>query len=256
VIKKTDIPNDTITYAKMQNAAADNVVIGNILGEGEAFQELTAAQLAGVVDSELLIDEDDMSSDTDTKAPTQQSTKAYVDAEVAANAPDVVLLSSQTASSSSSIDFTGLSSTYHTYEIHCANVAPGTDSSYFGIRTSTDGGSSYDSGSSAYEYQAQGAVNTTQGGSGGSATYMRLSYIPIGSDTNEQINGIITVLNPSAAQYTHAISRFSAMNTSGGDLTIIHACGYRASTTAVDAVQVLFNTGNIASGTFKLYGYK
>src|SRR5690606_10273743 len=53
----------------------------------------------GVAD-ELLIDEDDMASDSDTKAPTQQSVKAYVDASIAASQrydPNIALLALELA---------------------------------------------------------------------------------------------------------------------------------------------------------------
>jgi hypothetical protein len=255
VIKKTDIPNDTITYAKMQNAVADNVVLGNILGAGEAFQELTSAQVAGIVDGELLIDEDDMASDTDAKAPTQQSTKAYVDGAVAANAPDVVLLDTQTASNSASIDFTGLSATYTRYEIQYTNVVPATDGARIGLRTSTDGGSTFDSGASDYNSQNHGHVSTTDSSSAYTGTYIRLALAGTGNGANEMCSGVVQIIHPSASAYTHTLHQAVYWSTLGA-LNASYGSAYRASTTAVDAAQILFDTGNITSGTFKLYGYK
>ncbi len=77
MIKKTDIPNDTITYAKMQNAVADNVVLGNILGAGKAFQELASSDVYSLVSSDitsnLVIDEDDMASNSSTKFPRSKA---------------------------------------------------------------------------------------------------------------------------------------------------------------------------------------
>jgi hypothetical protein len=255
VIKKTDIPNDTITYAKMQNAEADNVVIGNILGAGKAFQELTSAQVAGIVDGELLIDEDDMASDTDTKAPTQQSTKAYVDNEIAANATGVVLLDTQTASSSASIDFTGLSSTYTRYEIQYTNVVPATYGARIGLRTSTDGGSTFDSGASDYTSQNHAQSGGADSAASYTGTYIRLTLAGSGTGSNEVCSGVVQVINPTASAYTHTLHH-ALYWTSLGAFNTSYGAAHRASTTAVDAVQILFDTGNIASGTFKLYGYK
>ena len=65
-------------------------------------------------------------------------------------AGDLVKISSSTASASSSIAFTGLSSTYIAYILFYFNVAPATNAVTMLLRTSTDNGSSYDSGSSDY----------------------------------------------------------------------------------------------------------
>jgi hypothetical protein len=256
VIKKTDIPNDTITYAKMQNAVADNVVIGNVLGAGEAHQELTAAQLAGVVDGELLIDEDDMSSDTDTKAPTQQSTKAYVDAQISANAPDVVLIDTQTASTSSTISFTGLSSTYAKYVVELLGVTPDTDTVTLQLRTSTDNGSSYDSGASDYSWtRIVTKSNTIAAAQDTADDSIELHAFPTGTGTNDVVNGSVTIFDPSATTYTMIRSDFSTIDDDDA-ITLGSYVGVRLSAADVDAIQFSFDSGNIASGTFKLYGYK
>ena len=56
----------------------------------------------------------------------------------------LVLLSTQTASSSATISFTtGLDSTYDSYEFHFINVRPATDSVGFEFQGSTNSGSSY-----------------------------------------------------------------------------------------------------------------
>lgn len=50
-------------------------------------QNLTGAVLradTSTIDFSFVIDEDDMASDLDTKVPTQQSVKAYVDAQIVA----------------------------------------------------------------------------------------------------------------------------------------------------------------------------
>ena len=65
------IADGSITYAKIQDVTADR-----LLGRTTAG--------AGVVEEVPLLDEDDMASDSATAVPTQQSVKAYVDAEVGA----------------------------------------------------------------------------------------------------------------------------------------------------------------------------
>lgn len=55
---------------------------------------------------QFVIDEDNMSSDSATKVPTQQSVKAYVDTEIAAN--DWTYATPQATTSGTEFDFTGL----------------------------------------------------------------------------------------------------------------------------------------------------
>jgi len=102
------IAADAVTYDKIQNVVADNVILGNNSGAGGIVDELTAVEVrtiinvedgADVTDStnvnaagatmnndtdisgnDWFLDEDDLTSDSATKAPSQQSVKAYVDA--------------------------------------------------------------------------------------------------------------------------------------------------------------------------------
>jgi hypothetical protein len=56
----------------------------------------------------------------------------------------LVLLSTQTASSSASLSFTsGIDSTYDSYVFKFINIHPATDAVYFQFNLSTDGGSNY-----------------------------------------------------------------------------------------------------------------
>ena len=250
-INKTDIINNAVTYEKIQKATADKVILGNVSGADEDLVELDASQAAGLVRDELLIDEDDFASDSDTKAPTQQSTKAYVDAQIPEQ--DVVLLDSQTVSGVASVDFTGLSSDYHTYELRCSNVSPTVNARDFGLRFSSDGGSNWDSGSSDYTTQSFAASNTSRSAASSNGSYISLSN-PMGALANELVHTVVTIFNPSASTYSHVRSDYTQINSSGNPEVGMRS-GYRLSTSSMDAVQVLSPSANI-NGTFKLYGYK
>ena len=49
MIKKSEIPNDTVTYAKMQNASSANVVLGNDSAAGERLRELSVTDLQAMI---------------------------------------------------------------------------------------------------------------------------------------------------------------------------------------------------------------
>jgi hypothetical protein len=105
------IDDDAVTYAKIQNVSATDRVLGRDSSGAGVIEEITPANLRTMINVEdgadvtdatnvnaagavmnsdsttaamsFVVDEDNMSSDSSTKVPTQQSVKAYVDSEVA-----------------------------------------------------------------------------------------------------------------------------------------------------------------------------
>jgi len=75
-----------------------------------------------------------------------------IEVSSAATGGALTKISTATASTSASIDFTGLTSSYFLYIIRYSNLQPATDATTLILRTSTDGGSSYDSGASDYSW--------------------------------------------------------------------------------------------------------
>jgi len=98
-------------------------------------------------------------------------------------------ISSATASASASIAFTGLSSTYVQYMVVFEDVVMSADSSYLGLRTSTNGGTSYDSGASDYDYHTPTVQGSTSayGASTGAANAEINFCIGIGTAAGEGI---------------------------------------------------------------------
>ena len=174
---------------------------------------------------------------------------------------DWELISSSTASSSSEITFTGLSSTYSTYAIVMHEVQPATDGVILYLRTSTNNGVSYDSGASDY---AWASIGTNDGGTfdpEGSAADTQISIAgdqaseELGNATNETLAGTIWIFKPSDAQYCKVL--FDCNYTDlVDDQCSVHGSGSRLSAADVDAVRLFMSSGNISQGTFKLYGLR
>ena len=97
----------------------------------------------------------------------------------------MVLLGSYTASNVTSVDIgSGLdldaviNSTYNKYLLTFFDVIPQTDGAEFYLRTSSDGGSSFDNGGSDYQYQGRRTV----GGSGTDDASTSQTHINIGTN--------------------------------------------------------------------------
>ena len=174
----------------------------------------------------------------------------------------LTLISTQTASSSSTISFTsGIDSTYKEYIFKFINIHPG-HSSYtdFLFNMSADSGSNYnvtktttyfsaisfENGSYAdKEYNT--SLDTAQG------TGFQTLTDNTGNGNDQCLSGTLHLFDPSSTTFVkHFKSRISnAENQSAIDTFV---AGYGNTTSAVDAVQFKFLSGNIDSGTIKLYG--
>lgn len=195
-----------------------------------------------------------------TSGQILQSNGASAPSWVAAPAASAMtLLSTATASASSSIDFTGLSSTYRTYIVYISNCVP-TVADDFAMRTSTNNGSSFDSSASNYVTQMNSILSGTQNiqfysGANGD----RILLMPpnnISSTANlGGYSGAITILNPSNASNTAITAASSFTNTSGTHSYTSCGGARLNSSGAVNAIRFFMYNGNtIASGIFKLYG--
>lgn len=165
------------------------------------------------------------------------------------------LIATATASNDATIEFTGLSSAYARYIVEMLNVHPATDGDHFRMRTSTNNGTSFDSGSSDYAWSAFNSESddTTSTSGNTSDSAIKLNRRAIGSAAGEDVGGIVSVINPSNASFVKIIFDVGHDRDSGTLCRIIGG-GKRKASADVDAIQFYFASGNIASGIFKLYG--
>ena len=159
----------------------------------------------------------------------------------------IVYLATATAAASATLEFTSLiDATYNSYLFIYDHIYPASDGVIFTMRTSTDGGVSYSS--TGGDYQSQ-LINVTA-----ATTTTEISVsAEVGNVANETMSGQTTLINPSGAAYATTYS-IGGGKGSDGTLKAFHGAGMRLSAADVDAVQFLFKTGNIASGTIKMYG--
>ena len=172
------------------------------------------------------------------------------------------LISTQTASSSSTIDFTsGIDSTYKEYIFRYYDMHPATDNTELQFQVSTNGGSSYgvtitSSAFQGYHYESggsQGVAYYTADALAQSTSFQNLCN-NVGNGNDESMSGILHLFDPSNTTFVkHWINR--SQSYSGGDFSLDgYQAGYVNTTSAVDAVQFKMTGGNIDSGVIKLYG--
>lgn len=167
-----------------------------------------------------------------------------------------VLLETQTAAADASIDFTtGIDATYDSYIIEGIAVKAAVDSIGAYIRTSTDGGATFDAGAGNYIYAGIGLLDATVANiNGTSDTKIQISHT-MGNVGDERFNFTLKIFNPSDVNQCYMEYSTSGFE-SASRAAILHGTGIRLASADVDAIRILMSSGNITSGTFKLYGIK
>ena len=172
------------------------------------------------------------------------------------------LISTQTASSSSTISFTsGIDSTYKEYIFKFYDIHPATDNVDFDFQASTDGGSNYNTTMTTsvfisyhQEDGSPAALSYVDGQDQGQGTSFQGLSDNQGNGNDECCVGTLNLFNPSSTIFTkHFISRFNQYNYDNYSRED-YVAGYFNTTSAINAVQFKFDSGNIDSGTIKLYG--
>ena len=174
-----------------------------------------------------------------------------------------------TASSSSTLSFVDgsdgvvLDSTYPIYKFEFINIHPASDNVDFQFNMSVDGGSNYNVTKTSTGFQAYQAESGTANGlsyeSGrdlAQSTAFQGVLIGTGNEADQSGTGELKIFNPSSTTFVkHFMSNCNNYRADNESQEIFFA-GYGNTTSAVNAIQFKFSSGNIDSGTIKLYGIK
>tara|TARA_Y100000004_G_scaffold36213_1_gene38843 strand:+ start:155 stop:760 length:606 start_codon:yes stop_codon:yes gene_type:complete len=175
---------------------------------------------------------------------------------------DLIFISRSTASSSASLSITsGIDSTYKEYIFVFNNMHPETDDQKFTFNFSIDSGSNYNvtkttAAFRAYHTEDDSATNLSYrtGDDLAQSTDFQGLTGSVGNDNDQSCSGVLHLFDPSNTTFTkHFMS--TVQQTLGGNSTRQDfIAGYANTTSAVDAIQFKFASGNIDSGTIDLYG--
>jgi len=173
------------------------------------------------------------------------------------------LISTQTASSSSTIDFTsGIDSTYKEYIFKFIDIHPATDAAEFQFQTDTGTNTNYNQTITSTLFQS---IHSEDGTSEAGLAYVSANdqsqgtafqdiYLNAGNGNDECIAGTLHLFDPSNTTFVkHFISRIQGYHNANSSFEYFCA-GYINTTTALTRAQFKFSSGNIDSGTIKLYG--
>ena len=172
-------------------------------------------------------------------------------------------ISTATASASASIEFTsGIDSTYKEYVFYFVNIHPANDSANFEVNF-RDGGTDYDAVKTttaffAFHQASNGSTNLAYSTASDLAQGTGFFKImtTMGNDNQGSGVGSLHLFNPSSTTFVkHFMSDCNNWHSNDSNATVNwRTAGYCNTTTAIDGVQFKMDSGNIDSGTIKLYG--
>jgi hypothetical protein len=138
-----------------------------------------------------------------------------------------------------------------------SRVIPATNNVRMRLRTSTDNGATYYSTAGDYKYtnMSLGSNGTTYNASDGGGEYIEMQGTSLSNDSNNGgLNGVFYLYKPSSVNSILTSWNTAHVQNTGTVVVITNGAGGSIPYADVDAIQFYMGTGNIASGTFRLYG--
>ena len=171
------------------------------------------------------------------------------------------LISTQTASSSSTIDFTsGIDSTYKEYIFKFINIHPATDNAELQFQADTGTNTNYNQTITSTHFRARHdeADSTatlqylTSGDQAQGTSFQRITSC--GYDNDQNINGTFHLFDPSNTTFVKHFLITTSSDDHRSEANQRFTAGYFNITTALTRVRFKFDSGNIDAGTIKMYG--
>ena len=166
-----------------------------------------------------------------------------------------------TSGVSSSSFTSNIDSTYDTYIFKFINIHPATDGAIFQFNLSTDSGSNYnvtktttyfrathDEADSATQFVYETSYDLAQ-----STSYQRIGN-EVGNGNDESVSGELKLFSPCSTTFVkHFIATSNVYFFTNRSINE-YVAGYGNTTSAIDAIDFKFSSGNIDSGVIKMYG--
>ena len=201
------------------------------------------------------------------KTANNQSMSAITALPSGVSAKSLILLATETASSSATISFTsGIDSTYDEYIFKFYDMNPATDDCSFSFQGSIDGGSIYNVTATTTAFVALHNEDDTAASVSYSTgqdhaqqtTFINLAHA-VGNGADESASGYLHLYAPSSGTFVkHFISRINSYHSGNRSYDNFRA-GYFNNTNDIDAIQFDFRkvsdgSSDTFDGVIKMYG--
>ena len=252
------ISGSTITFASnlVTNDVIDFIILlGDTLNVGTPSDDSVGA---AQIKADLISGTTALTSapdDTDEFLVSDAGTLKRIDYSLIKSAGLNLISTTTVSSGTSTVDITGMDSTYTNYKIIISNLHCATDNVSLNLRFII-GGSAQTGAYYDYINHMVSRGNTSAFyNSSSDATSSKLIYGTIGNSNPESISGEVMIFNPSETTFFKKVqSNLSFLNTGGASGNNRNTTYFNNNQSAVTGLQFLMSSGNIDSGIFKLYG--
>jgi len=173
---------------------------------------------------------------------------------------DMVLVSSATASSSASIEFS--LGSYKEYKFFFVNMHPATNSVRFQFNFSIDNGSNYNvtkTSTSFRAYHSENDASTELSYESGSdlaqgTGFQVLDLSSVGNGNDEAFSGVMSVFNPSSNTFVKHFIATGEQNAANDFSHNGFIAGYANTTSALTNIKFQMSSGNIDDGKILMFG--
>mgnify|MGYP005723081801 CR=1 FL=1 len=190
------------------------------------------------------------------------SLSAVTDLPAAVSGGGLNLISTQTASSSATIDFTsGIDSTYKEYIFKLYDIHPATDGTDLSFQVETATNTDYNQTITSTYFRARhgedGSADQLTYATGNDlaqSTSFQIIAGDLGNDNDQSYSGTLHLFDPSNTTFVQHIIANGNESRNDDRTANNFVAGYINDTTAITRVRFKMASGNIDSGTFKMYG--
>ena len=234
-VQTSDLVDNSVTLAKLAGGTDGNLITYDTSGDPAAVAVGSSTHV--------------LTSNGAGAAPTFQ-----------AASKGITSITNTACTATTHIDFTGFASgTYDNYEIWISNGQPGNDGVVLEMETSTDGGSSYDVGTSDYTWAGSanteaGAVN--DGADPDDSEIQLMSTQAVGNAANENVSARISIFMPETTEFT-AFTWSTVSRQNDASLQTSTGGGERQSAADVDGIRLHWSSGDwVEQGKIQFLGIK
>ena len=143
---------------------------------------------------------------------------------------------------------------YDKYIVSFQGLKPATDSVYFRSRYSTDNGNSFLTGTFNYGYHYSRIASASEGGSAATPSDYAVTSYGMGNDADHQSAGTLYISGMRDSNSYLAIEHHNILEQANNNKYVNQEGWYFENASVINFIELSFSSGNIADGTFKLYG--
>ena len=176
---------------------------------------------------------------------------------------NLTLLTTATASSSATLDFTSsINSTYNSYLFKFIDIHNATDAADFQFQVDTGTNTSYNqtitSAGFVSEHDEADSATTLATHSGSAVLHQETGFQDLGrslgNDNDQSLNGKLHLFEPSSTTFVKHF--MGVINEAGATNQTVQrfVSGYVNTTTAITRIRFKMDSGNIDAGIVKMYG--